>query len=269
MNYSMFIMIWLKRKFRFFYFGTLVPLLCKINVVVPVYCKSFRRHQNIYKNEKCVIVGTGPSLQKDDIFALKSKGYKIIGVNSIVRFLSQEELDRVLDIYVIQDYQVFQKLEDDIVSRLTDKIVLFGSSIQYKRPFLTHSIGAFYPLHMLSHYRETFDKPYSTRFMNQPAFCVYDGYTVVYSAVQLATYMGFKEISLLGIDAGYSPNAEKRNVVNIQKIDPTWSTAGERINFSLNFAKKVLDERGLKMYNYTRGGNLSLIKRRDIEKVCD
>ena len=49
-------------------------------------------------------------------------------------------------------------------------------------------------------------KKYHSKFSDNAFEVVYSGYTITYSLIQLAVYMGFKEIYLIGVDCNYSSN---------------------------------------------------------------
>lgn len=247
---------------REIYFNYLHPLSLYLHYVLS---RDRYRLSNLPKrnSDKVVIVGTGPSLLEKDIVILKNRGYDIVGVNGIIRFLSKESLS-LLDYYVIQDIQVYDKLQDDINKCLSEEKVLYGSSLEYKycRELTSKNI---YPLHMMGHTSIPFKIPYKTKFSLNGKKVVYDGYTVVYSAVQLMYSLGYSRIALLGIDAGYSVNVQDRNIVDIGKVDPSYNTAGERINYAMGIASDFLRDRGVAFYNYTRGGNLKTVIRKSLE----
>lgn len=250
-----------KSFYRYIYFNAFNPLEIYFRFLIG--SKKYKlQGLKRSKNKRVVLVGTGPSLKKSDIFTLKEEGYDIVGVNGIVKFLNTEELD-VLSYYVIQDIQVFEKLESIIEKSLTPDKVIYGSSIAYK--YSKHIIGKnIFPLNMLNHIGKNFKHPYKTKFSFDSTKVVFDGYTVIYSAVQIMYTLGYNKIALLGIDAGYSEEISTRNVVDIGKVDPTFKSAGERINFALGIANKYLNEKNVSFYNYTRGGNLNTVQRKKI-----
>lgn len=266
-----FILAILFKLFRISYFRYLVPFFIILNNFYLFYGKGLDRYQrlilknkNLKKNKSCVIVGTGPSLLASDVEKLISKKVDIIGLNSLIHWLDEKKISKI-DYYVIQDFQVFDKLKHVILKNSSSFVSFIGTTIFYKKPFLKNKNFYSFPLHLLDHYGKYFKKPYSTRFSNKPNKVIYDGYTVAYSAVQIAFFLGYKKIYLLGIDAGYSKDINTRNIVNINKIDPTFETAGERINFSLNKANDFLVKNNISLINLTRGGNLQGIKREEID----
>jgi hypothetical protein len=106
-----------------------------------------------------------------------------------------------------------------------------------------------------------------------------EGYTVTYNAIQIAVYMGFKEIYLLGVDHSYAVNLKADNTVEkketksysdilsdgIDKVDNL-----PRIDYSTlayTAAEKYAREHDIKIYNATRGGALEIFPRVDFDSL--
>ena len=85
--------------------------------------------------------------------------------------------------------------------------------------------------------------------------------------MQIAIYMGFKEIYLLGCDNSYSDDKNKQHFVESGHYDPTYKTAGDRMVVAYMEAKKYADSKNVKIYNATRGGMLEVFPRVDLDEV--
>ena len=83
--------------------------------------------------------------------------------------------------------------------------------------------------------------------------------------LQIAIYMGFKEIYLLGNDCSYS--TDKQHFIESGHYDKQAETVGERMIFAFKIAKKYADKNGIKIYNATRGGMLEVFDRVDLNVV--
>lgn len=108
--------------------------------------------------------------------------------------------------------------------------------------------------------------------------------TVTVTSIELAIYMGFKEIFLLGVDNNYAVKLDKNGK---QYNDPEVKSSyfeGMRdsngnigdglgyqnvdsMNRSYFLAKKFADEHGVKIYNATRGGKLEIFNRVDLDMI--
>lgn len=91
---------------------------------------------------------------------------------------------------------------------------------------------------------------------------VYDGYSIALSLMQLAVYMGFKKIYLIGSDCNY--NQKKKNFIehganiNFEAKD----IAGTRIIVAHEKFKKFADSHQVEVFNCTRGGMLEVYPRK-------
>ena len=99
---------------------------------------------------------------------------------------------------------------------------------------------------------------------------VYDGFTVTNMAIQIAIYMGFKKIYLIGCDCDYS----KPKIHFIEapgdkgKIEAGWLPQAAAL--SIDGYKAIRDfayKRHVEIYNVTRGGKLEVFYRDNLERV--
>lgn len=222
---------------------------------------DLREYKNKHLNERCFIIATGPSLTIEDLKLLKNE--ITFGMNSICKVFDKLEWETTY--YGVQDYGVYDILKDDIAS-LKDSTVLVGDNLK-KRYSLKDEYVQF-PLNLLNH-TILHKKKYNTVFSEDCYSVVYDGYTITYSLLQIAVYMGFKEIYLIGADCNYSKDINKRNFVNIGKIDNTFDTAGDRMRYAYSVAKEYADKNNIKIYNATRGGMLEVFERVNLEDVLN
>jgi hypothetical protein len=114
---------------------------------------------------------------------------------------------------------------------------------------------------------------------------VYEGFTITYLMMQWAAYMGFSELFLLGVDHNFKLT---RNY--FEQFVPSQIVPDEMANdhFSTNYFKKdelvgfadmqsseqaykkaeqYSRERGFRIYNATRGGNLEVFERIDFDEL--
>ena len=100
--------------------------------------------------------------------------------------------------YGVQDYNVFNKLKDKY-RRLKSTTLFLGDGIKKRSRFELNHVP--FALDYLNH-KYSYDK-LKTKFSFNAYQQIYDGYTITYSLIQLAVYMGFKQIYLLGNDFSY------------------------------------------------------------------
>ena len=87
--------------------------------------------------------------------------------------------------------------------------------------------------------------------------------------IQIAIYMGFKEIYLMGVDCNYTVGTSNHFVEAGNTIpDEDIRTAYKRLLCGYKEVKKYLKKhRDIKVYNATRGGMLEIFPRVDIDKI--
>lgn len=221
------------------------------------------KYQGIHKGERCFIVATGPSLTTDDLNVLHQNKEMCISMNRI--FYIFDRTSWRPDYYMIGDREMIEDMSDEIAKLpLGCKFVSTVPENYWNNLDSKDSI----PYKMLL--RGFVDK--------MPAFSpyvekgLYHGTTITYLCMQLAAYMGFGEIYLLGVDFNYSPDVydpknhfegcdTPQNKIRLNPIYP------ERTLLAYQSAKKYCDKHGIKIFNATRGGKLEVFERVDFDTL--
>ncbi len=216
-----------------------------------------------HKGKRCFIIATGPSLKLADVEMLRNE-YSI-SMNSITKFFP--DTDWRPTYYCIQDKSVYVKLSDEIETyyKGADNVFVadvISDKIQVPDNFHEFSLNGIYNR---NGYRVN---KWFANFSEDCCATVYDGYSVTFSAIQLAVYMGFTEIYLLGTDCNYTKGgknhfAEYSKTQNFHDIE----TAYDRNITMYETAKRYAGEHGIKIYNATRGGKLEVFPRKSLEDI--
>jgi hypothetical protein len=156
-----------------------------------------------------------------------------LSVNGYARLVAEKKWPET-DLYMVQDLEVFRRLKGDIENLKTSKVflshlirILFKNNMNFSRK------PSIFRHHLLNHaYVESYEN-LNVRVSAIPQCIVYDGYTVIFSAIQMAVALGYSRVYLLGVDANYSNNVNQRNIIDIGKRDHTFASAGERISFGI------------------------------------
>ena len=236
-------------------------LLVKQGILKNTKFEQIRRFKNIHIGERCFIVATGPSLTYDDLSKLKNEC--CFGVNSIIRSFVETEWRPTY--YGIQDANVYEKLEHEL------------GSVDLANIFVGHRIGDRF--HIPQHYIPYFHfscfhskhgdlVAHTSGFSSEASEIIYDGYSVTYSMLQLAVYMGFSDIYLLGTDCSYNKNSHNYFIDSGWK-DKNATTVGERMIYGFSVAKKYAEKHGVHIFNATRGGMLDAFDRVDLDEVLN
>lgn len=249
-----------KKKMRWA-FGILFHI--RTHILHKRQLPQIERYKNIHPGEKCFIVGTGPSLTVEDV--KKLKGTISIGVNTLYKIF--EETGWKSDYYCVIDPFTFGNIRNDL-SRY-DEIPLFYA----ENRILDKAVnGIPFELNCSDFYKlKDLDAFEFTKFLPDLDKYIYDGASVVYAALQIAVYMGFKEIYLLGVDCNYELSREKLHNSKLsysKDYNYNWTKqTGLAMIEGFKIAKKYADEHDIKIFNATRGGMLEVFPRVDLDDI--
>jgi hypothetical protein len=223
---------------------------------------KIKKYKDIHKGKRCFVVCNGPSLIYKDLEKLK--GEISFSMNSIIKGFNKTNWRPTY--YGIQDRFAYEELQDYIYLE-KDSMVLFIADMIEKRKFKIPSGAILFPFSRYKHYAFLSEVKYSTKFSTNPSALVYDGYTITYSLLQIAIYMGFKEIYLLGCDCYYSADPQKQHFIHTERVDPDFSTLPNRMICGYKEAKKYADKHNISIYNATRGGMLDVFDRVSLDDI--
>lgn len=215
-------------------------------------------YKNKYKNKRCFIIGTGPSLEINQLELLKNE--YTFSMNSIV--LSFKDTSWRPTYYFIQDGRAFKKLKDKILP-LDKKDIFIG--INYRYDGVKIDDKEFYKCNFYPLYMRPDEKIYKIKFSDDCYEIVWDGTTVVYSILQMAMYMGFSEIYLMGIDCDYT-SGDKKNIVEYVNNTNNIITESKML-YTFSLAKQYANKKGIKIYNLNEKGNLYMYSRKNLFEV--
>jgi len=225
--------------------------------------------KNSYVGERVFLIGTGPSLNDEDILKLR-KEYTF-GLNSIA--IAQKKLKFFPTFYGFTDGGIVDdKLFGKEVFSNNKSIIFYTQMRDLKRKDVIE-------LRRKSNAYELLMKDPGNwiNFVKMPKLFsedvskeVYWGYTCAYVMMQVIVYLGFKEVYLLGMDCIYAPGIEnyedKRSAEEVVNGDCGGGTVPEFM-YAWNEVKKYSEKNGIKIYNVTRGGMLDIFERKTMEEI--
>lgn len=221
--------------------------------------KSLLRYKDFFKGERCFIVANGPSLLLEDLEIIKNE--YCFGMNSIIKLFDDTTWRPTF--YGIQDWGVYEKMKDYIEA--SDLKNIFVSD-ELAEAFNVPKTYIRFPLNRYYHLYETQCGKYFSKFSNNAYAIVYDGFSITYSLIQLAIYMGFKKIYLLGTDCNYVKGA-KNHVVESGHIDRRDYLNYPKMISGYKEVKKYIADKDIIVVNCTRGGKLEVFPRRPLKTV--
>jgi hypothetical protein len=157
------------------------------------YRKRLEPFRNKHSGERCFIIGNGPSLNRMDLSLLKD--CTCFGLNKIYMIFERAGLK--IDYHVAVNPLVIQQGADDFAKIGCPSFLAYHAS----RGVVDDFADANYL--MTSSYRPA---PYT--FTPDITFPLHEGYTVTYVAMQIAFYMGFSEVYLIGVDHNFSVSGQ-------------------------------------------------------------
>jgi hypothetical protein len=214
-----------------------------------------------HKGQKCFIVATGPSIRAEDLERLGASNYVCFGVNKI--YLSFDKTSWRPEYLVATDEKFIAYYDEMLHSGVKNVIIsdLLPEVAQKGRQegaIVFHSI---------------IDENGLPEFSEEPMWKLYSVGSVVYECLQLAIYMGFSEIYLLGTDHNYSENQlEKTNHFHknyYTGIGKPNQYVKEHVERAFQSAKLYAENHGIKIYNATRGGKLEIFERADFDLLMN
>ncbi len=198
--------------------------------------KNISEFEKLYGDRRCFIIASGPSLNEFDLTLLKNR--HTIGLNR--SFLKYPDTKY----HCVFDYRLFEMYEKE----LKNSRYLFTLE---DRPF-----GI--PIKLLG------TKGFSWDLCEG----IYSGYTISYFGLQLAIYLGFKEIYFLGLDLnndgenthffGYDYNSKDHNTSEYPKM----------IECFVNI-KDELVKRDIKVFNCSPNSKLTCFPYMDYETAVN
>lgn len=230
-----------------------------------LYSKQYRKlHdlKDIYSGKRCFIICTGPSLTVSDLERIKDE--YTFGMNSICLLADKTSFRPTF--YGCNDLGVYRKLQKNIENYCNDGIQVFVSD-RIKRHGNIKNNWIVFPENVAYHtYDRWFRQDFWCKFSDNSFRTVYGMHSITHSLIQIAVYMGFKEIYLLGADCNF-PKGQKLHFQDYGVPDTTIDTAGERNIAGYQEVKKQMDKYGFKVFNATRGGALEVFDRVDLDDL--
>lgn len=223
------------------------------------YIKSLK---NLKKGKRCFIIGNGPSLTTNDLNKLLNED--TFAFNRIYYLFDKTQWRPTY--YMCVDAGVLGMNLPNIQDLNLKNIFL--SSIVKNKIQRKENIHFIYDYSKFKINRWGFDQPYISEDVSDH-FCLC--FTVTFDAIQLAIFMGYTEIYLLGVDHNYSVKANSKGKITkddsikdyFEGLEKTAITAMnyEATTEAFNVANKYCRSHGITIKNATRGGKLEVFER--------
>jgi hypothetical protein len=165
--------------------------------------------KDTHRGERCFVIGNGPSLRQTDLTRLR--GETTFGVNRI--YLAFPEMGFPTSYYVCMNDLVIEQCASDIQALPMPKFIAWRS-----RRWLTGSRSVEKPADNLYYLHTSYTGP---RFGGADITGrLWEGATVTNITLQVAFYLGFKQVILIGVDHNYTTQGKPNSTVVSQGADP-------------------------------------------------
>ena len=212
-----------------------------------------------FKGERCFILGNGPSLNKTDLSVLANE--YTFGLNRI--YLNSAVMGFHTTFLCVTNINVITQFHGDI-----DNVPSIKFLNNSGRDLIANRWNTFFMEHKGIH---EFNTDLSNGF-----WC--EGSTVTYCAMQVAYYLGFSRVILVGVDHGFVNSGTPHKLVTAEGPDenhfhPDYFGKGTKWQYpdlagsevSYRVAKSAYESDGRKIFDATVGGKLQIFEKVDLD----
>ncbi len=224
--------------------------------------KRLEAYRNAYQGQRCFILGNGPSLRQTDLSKLHTEF--TFGLNRI--YLLFPELGFPTSCLVSVNELVLEQCAAEINALPIPK-------------FLTWRARRWFPDGPQTYFLDT-DFTGPENFNGSATGRLFEGYTVTYVALQLAFYMGFEEVILVGVDHNFVTRGPANQTVVSEGDDPNhfapnyfgkgfrWQLPDlEGSERAYRLAHQAYEAAGRRVLDATIGGKLTIFPKVDYESL--
>lgn len=229
--------------------------------------KNLRTLKGKFSGKRCFIVGNGPSLRAQDLDLLQNE--YTFAFNCIYYIFDQTAWRPTF--YCTQDFKIARDSASEICKNIQTPYIFAPIDLKW-----------YYDIPITTDYffcqRLAGDAP--PLFSEDIPRWIGTGNTVAYTAMQLAVYMGFEQIYLLGIDHSFQRYQDESGQIVLDSSAKDYFCNQynkdkdkffiPRLDLSTRAymeAQKYAKTHSVKIYNATRGGKLEVFPRVDFERL--
>lgn len=259
------------------YFAKKDKYIEELNILKKLKADSWlKKNKNLHDGGRCFIIATGPSLNQLDLSKIKNE--YTIGVNGIYKIADPINLD-----YYIYVSEWYWKYHIDGIKNLKCKRkflpIHFSEYLNSNNP--TSWINILRPRYYT---KLGYKQKVPIDFSLNPHEFFYAGGTVIFLALQLAYYLGFKEVIILGLDHTYRKDDYKNkkhggyfyNTTGGDNahFDQEYTPEGVDVHVDLEamehgyvIAKNIFEKSGRKILNASPNTMLDIFEKIEYDKL--
>ncbi|MEE8574019.1 MAG: 6-hydroxymethylpterin diphosphokinase MptE-like protein [Thermodesulfobacteriota bacterium] len=236
-------------------------LACNMSPLFKEHSKRLAEFKDKHRGKRCFIIGNGPSLKEMDLKPLRNE--VTFGLNRI--YLLFDKIGFTTSYYVSVNGYLIEQCAKEIENINCPKFIRWdyrnhftpSSEIIYMR---SRSVPGFY---------------------HDPARDgLWEGTTVTYAAMQLAYFMGFTEVVLIGVDHDFKSKGKSNELVTStgndpDHFDPKYFGKGFKWQFpdlatserAYLLAKEAYEKDGRTIVDATSGGKLQVFPKANYRDI--
>ena len=229
---------------------------------------ELEKYKGIHRGKRMFIIGNGPSLRVEDLDVLHENNEICIAFNKIYRIYDRTNWRA--DYIGMSDPNVIENYLLDVPD-IPGELLMYDN---YHRKVQNPYVEGIQYIHgiMEAYY------PNYPQFSDDITKGVFWGNTVTYDiGFQLAAYMGVKEIYLIGVDHSYCGHPAQKGNHFIddyitEKEAPIYRNAvfeKDKLTKAYEKAEIYSRQKGFRIYNATRGGELEVFERVDFDSLFE
>ncbi len=235
------------------------------------YGRKICTYKDAYKGKECFLIGNGPSLRAEDLTLLYKNHIPTFACNRIYNIFEQTPWRPTF--YISQDEKMLSGCsatvnELDIQSKWIPIQLNWYYGIDIRNAIYFNMVS------------QPSDKQDNYLFSDDASAEVYNSQTVLYTAAQLAAYMGFHTIYLIGVDHHFHISQNNQGEIVVDNTvkdyfseeynkdrDKLYIPNTEKSIYTYIAMKRHCHARGIRVYNATRGGRLEVFDRVNFEEI--
>jgi hypothetical protein len=219
------------------------------------------KYKNKHKGERCFIIGNGPSLNMTDVSKLKNE--HCFGMNRI--YLAFPDW--------VFETSYFVSINDLVIEQCADEI----AQLQMPKFLAWHSHPYISMAEEMAFLHTTYTGPV---FQQDARKRIWEGATVTNVAIQLAFYMGFEKVILIGVDHNFKSKGDANKTITSEGDDENHFSAeyfGKGFRWQLpdletsevayQMARKAYENAGREVIDATIGGKLDIFKKVEFDSL--
>lgn len=219
-----------------------------------------RRFKDIHAGQRCIIIGNGPSLNETDLSLLRDEF--TFGLNRIYMMYDKLGFEptylTVANRYVVaQCAEDFRSIKSPLFTTTRNRKHLDGAP---DTAYLSYLVGP--------------------RFSKDLSRGIWEGATVTYVAMQIAYYMGFHDVILVGVDHRFAVSGPNHQLVvssgpDASHFDPNYFGKGFKWELpnldtseeAYRLAKQTFEADGRSIVDATVGGALTVFPKTSLQEA--